>query len=50
VVAEAFGVSFSVVSGGVACVIGALSLGAVLPGFRNQHIALGAVPDEAAAA
>jgi MFS family permease len=36
-VAEAFGSAFSVVSGGVACVIGALALGALLPGFRRQE-------------
>ncbi len=36
-VAEAFGASFSVVSGGVACVAGALLLAILLPGFRNQE-------------
>jgi MFS family permease len=36
-VAEGFGSSFSVVSGGVACVIGALALAAALPGFRHQE-------------
>jgi MFS family permease len=36
-VAEAFGNEWSVVSGGVACVIGALLLAAVLPGFRRQE-------------
>jgi MFS family permease len=36
-VAQAFGTSFSVVSGGVACVAGALLLAAVLPGFRTQQ-------------
>ena len=35
-VAEGFGNVFSVVSGGVACVIGALALAAALPGFRRQ--------------
>ena len=38
-VAEAFGASFSVVSGGVACVVGAVLLAAALPGFRNQELA-----------
>jgi hypothetical protein len=37
VVAELFGASFSVVSGGVICVVGALLLGAALPGFRDQE-------------
>jgi predicted MFS family arabinose efflux permease len=36
-VGEAFGTSFSVVSGGVACVVGALLLAAALPGFRAQQ-------------
>jgi MFS family permease len=36
-VAEAFGTTFSVVSGGIACVVGALLLAAALPGFRNQR-------------
>lgn len=36
-VAEGFGSSFSVVSGGVACVAGALLLAAALPGFRHQE-------------
>jgi MFS family permease len=44
-VAEAFGTTFSVVSGGVACVAGALALTALLPDFRNQragrHVAIG---------
>jgi MFS family permease len=35
-VAEAFGDTASVVSGGVACVAGALLLAAALPGFRRQ--------------
>lgn len=35
-VADAFGATFSVVSGGVACVAGALLLAAALPGFRRQ--------------
>ncbi|HEY3809785.1 MAG TPA: MFS transporter [Acidimicrobiales bacterium] len=38
-VADAFGTSFSVVSGGVACVAGALLLAAALPGFRAQQAA-----------
>ena len=36
-VAEIFGPSFSVVSGGVACVAGAILLAAALPDFRNQR-------------
>ncbi|HET6964089.1 MAG TPA: MFS transporter [Acidimicrobiales bacterium] len=36
-VAEGFGNVFSVVSGGVACVVGAVALAAVLPGFRKQE-------------
>lgn len=36
-VGEAFGTSFSVVSGGVACVAGALLLAVALPGFRTQE-------------
>ena len=36
-VAEGFGSSFSVVSGGVACVVGALVLAGALPGFRRQE-------------
>jgi MFS family permease len=39
-VAEAFGATFSVVSGGIACVAGALLLGRALPGFRHQRAAL----------
>ena len=36
-VADGFGSSFSVVSGGVACVAGAVLLAAALPGFRHQE-------------
>jgi MFS family permease len=36
-VAEGLGVRFSVVSGGVACIAGALLLAAALPGFRKQE-------------
>jgi predicted MFS family arabinose efflux permease len=36
IVADAFGTTFSVVSGGLACVIGAVGLSALLPGFRRQ--------------
>jgi hypothetical protein len=39
-VAEAFGATFSVVSGGIACVAGALLSGRALPGFRHQRAAL----------
>jgi MFS family permease len=48
VVAEAYGTSFSVVSGGVACVAGALALAVLLPGFRHQRAGVpAAVPDAA---
>ncbi len=36
-VADAFGSTFSVVSGGVACMVGAVLLAALLPGFRRQE-------------
>ena len=36
-VAQALGAEFSVVSGGVACVVGVFLLSALLPGFRNQE-------------
>ena len=36
-VADAFGTSFSVVSGGVACMVGAALLAIALPRFRNQQ-------------
>ncbi len=35
-VADAFGTSFSVISGGVACVVGAVVLAVLLPGFREH--------------
>ena len=38
-VAEGFGTTFSVVSGGVACVAGAFLLAAALPAFRRQAVA-----------
>lgn len=47
-VAEAFGTSFSVVSGGVACVAGALTLAALLPGFRKQRAGASSPVAEAA--
>jgi predicted MFS family arabinose efflux permease len=37
-VAEAFGATFSVVSGGIACMAGAVVLSALLPGFRGQQV------------
>jgi MFS family permease len=37
-VADGLGNMFSVVSGGVACVVGALLLAAALPGFRHQDL------------
>ncbi|HEX6395315.1 MAG TPA: MFS transporter [Acidimicrobiales bacterium] len=36
-VAQGVGVRFSVVSGGIACIAGAMVLAAVLPGFRKQE-------------
>jgi hypothetical protein len=36
-VADALGVEFSVVSGGLACILGAALLAAALPGFRRQR-------------
>jgi hypothetical protein len=38
VVAAAFGDTFSVVSGGLACIAGALLLARLLPGFRRLRI------------
>jgi MFS family permease len=49
-VAEGFGSSFSVVSGGVACVIGALALAAALPGFRHQEAPVAESAGQAATA
>ncbi|HEX4829511.1 MAG TPA: MFS transporter [Trebonia sp.] len=37
-VAEAFGNTASVVSGGLACIVGALLVARLLPGFRNQRV------------
>jgi MFS family permease len=42
-VATAFGDTVSVVSGGLACVVGALLVARLLPGFRQQRSAMGAV-------
>ena len=36
-VASAFGDTFAVVSGGVACIVGAVALARALPGFRKQE-------------
>jgi MFS family permease len=47
VVATAFGETVSVVSGGLACVAGALLLARLLPGFRHQRSAMGASGPEA---
>jgi hypothetical protein len=47
-VASAFGDTASVVSGGLACIAGALLITAALPGFRHQRVAASdtaAVPD-----
>jgi MFS family permease len=43
VVATAFGDTVSVVSGGLACVAGALVVARLLPGFRHERSAVGAV-------
>jgi hypothetical protein len=40
-VANAFGVAASVVSGGLACIVGALLVARLLPGFRNQRVPAG---------
>lgn len=48
VVATAFGDTFAVVSGGLACIAGALAVARLLPGFRQQRSAArGVVPEEA---
>ncbi|HEY3734728.1 MAG TPA: MFS transporter [Streptosporangiaceae bacterium] len=49
VVATAFGDATSVVSGGLACVAGALLLARLLPGFRQQQAAASPAPPPAAA-
>ena len=41
-VATAFGETVSVVSGGLSCVVGALLVARLLPGFRNERSAVGA--------
>jgi hypothetical protein len=41
VVATAFGDTVSVVSGGLACVAGALVVARLLPGFRHERSAVG---------
>jgi len=38
VVANAFGNTASIVSGGLACIVGALVVARLLPGFRHQHV------------
>jgi MFS family permease len=40
-VAAAIGTRLSVISGGVACIAGAVALALALPGFRNQHAGAG---------
>ena len=50
VVATVFGETVSVVSGGLACVAGALLLARLLPGFRHQRSAMGASGPEASRA
>jgi MFS family permease len=48
-VANAFGITTSVVSGGLACIVGALVVARLLPGFRHQRVPTGAdAPHEAA--
>jgi hypothetical protein len=44
-VAAAFGVTVSAVSGGLACIAGALVLARLLPGFRRQHMSSPASDD-----
>jgi hypothetical protein len=46
-VAEAFGTTFSVVSGGLACVVGAVLLAVALPDFRTQTAPESAAPTPA---
>ena len=46
-VATAFGTTLSVVSGGLACIAGALVLARLLPGFRRQRMDPGVNPGEA---
>jgi MFS family permease len=46
VVATAFGDTVSVVSGGLACVVGALVVARLLPGFRHERSAVGTVGHE----
>jgi MFS family permease len=48
-VANAFGVTASVVSGGLACIAGALIVARLLPGFRNQRVPVAADADADAA-
>jgi hypothetical protein len=36
-VATATSIEFSVVSGGLACIVGAVIIGLVMPQFRNHH-------------
>jgi MFS family permease len=45
-VAAAFGDTTSVVSGGLACIVGALLLARVLPGFRRQRAVVVAEPSD----
>ena len=44
-VADAFGNTVSVVSGGLACIAGALVLARLLPGFRHQRIPAAPAPE-----
>jgi len=49
-VASALGTEFSIVSGGIACIVGALAMAAFMPGFRRHRsddatVRLGASPD-----
>jgi MFS family permease len=47
-VANAFGDTASVVSGGLACIVGALVVARLLPGFRNQRVPAGVGSSHAA--
>ncbi len=49
-VATAFGDTFAIVSGGLACIAGALAVARLLPGFRHQRAVTHAVSERAGAA
>ncbi len=49
-VADAFGNEVSVISGGLACIAGALLLSRLLPGFRTVEVSADTAPRESAQA